>query len=186
MSDAAMLMTAIGGVAQADQSYQAGQANKAIANFNARQSEIQAQQALEAGGAAENRQTVKGSLLQGAQVAGFAGQGVVATAGTAKTVETASQLVSDMDRMLIGINARRQAYGFQVRAADQRFQAHQAEVQGNEAALGALIRTGAVETELNDPNYRGKGTATPNRSLLVSEGGPYSGAPAGSSTFAFT
>lgn len=171
MSDAAMLMTAIGGVSKADASYEGGKANQAIDRYNAKNSEIQAEQALEAGSSAISRSEIKSQVLRGAQTSAFAGQGVVATAGTARAVEASSAATSAMDQMMIGINARRQAFGFQVAAANSTFQGELARRAGTEGALSSLIDTGAKETEYADPNYRGKGTQVRNGSLLTSENG---------------
>jgi hypothetical protein len=87
-----------------------------------------------------------------------------------------------MDRMMIGINARRQAFGYQVQAANANFQADLARRRGNEGALSALISTGARETEYADPNYRGKGTSV-NPNLLAGEGAVSDGS---GSSMAFT
>jgi hypothetical protein len=177
-----MLVTAIGGASQANSSYQAGKTNAAIDRYNAANARIQEQQAIEAGSAAKNQVAIKGSLLQGAQTAGFAGQGVVATAGTARQVVATGEAVSAMDQMMIGINARRQAFGYQVQASNADFQATLARSRGNQGAMAALISTGARESEFNDPNYRGKGT-TVNPNLLAGEGAVSDGS---GSSMAFT
>jgi hypothetical protein len=168
MTEAPMMFTALGGVNQAFSSYQAGQANKSIARFNATNDRMQAEQAMQAGSTEQARAATKEQILKGAQTSAFAGQGVVTGAGTARTVVAASEAASEMDRLMIGINARRQAYGYRVRAADEMFAGREAAIQGNEAALGSLMRVGGQALIKHQENTI-PGTES-RQSLLSDEG----------------
>jgi hypothetical protein len=154
-----MILTAIQGVGAADQSFEAGKRNQAIARFNANNARVQETQALESGAFAQNVQEVKGEILKGQQQSAAAGGNTVVGAGTNRTVTTGGTAVSEMDRIMLGINAQRQALGFAVKAEGFEMQGDQARIQGNEGALAALIKAGSTELEESDPNYRGKGSA---------------------------
>jgi hypothetical protein len=155
-----MMTTAIGGIGQADQAYSAGQRNKAIDTFNANNATIQANQAIQAGADEANNREIRGEILKGAQQGAAAGGNTVATAGTNRIVQAGGQAASKMDQMMLEINASRAAFGFQVKAANLQFQGQEAGIAGNEAALAALVKTGATEEEESDPNYRGRGSAS--------------------------
>ena len=153
-----MLMTAIGGVGQADQAQSAGQRNKAIDTFNANNARIQADQAIQTGGYEAGNREIRGEIVRGAEQGAAAGGNTVATAGTNRTVQAGTTATSRMDQMMLEINASRAAFGYQVKAANMDFQAKQAGVAGNEAALAALIKSGAAEEQEGDPNYKGRGS----------------------------
>lgn len=166
------MMTAISGAGNAFSQYEAGQSNKAIDRFNAANSRIQAEQASQAGATEQARAGIKEGILRGAQTSAFAGQGVIAGAGTARAVVAGGEAVSEMDKLMIGINARRQAYGYKVQAAGESFAADQAARLGTERALAGLAETGATVTS----KYMDKHPATKDyshmdlKSLLAEEG----------------
>lgn len=142
MTESTMLMTALAGAGDAYTSYSAGQANRAIDRFDAKQATIQANQALESGATQQADTDIKSRILQGEQASAFAGQGVLAHAGTARAVMAGSEAVSEMDKLMLGVNSRRAAFGYQTRAAEYRFMGDQAAVRGNEGALAALGKAG--------------------------------------------
>lgn len=187
MGESSLFLTALGGASQAYTSYEAGQSNSAIDQFNARNSRKQAEQSLQAGGMQAARVDTRETILRGQQTAGFAGQGVLVGAGTARSVVAGSEAVSEMDKLMIGINARRQAYGYEVAAANSDFQAHLAKVRGNEEALGSLVKTGAT---MNYEHVKeGSGGDTGTKSLLADESygaGDYNGGMHYGPNMAFT
>jgi hypothetical protein len=148
-------LTAIGGLTSAYASYMAGRANKKIADFNARMARVQAAQAIQAGEFNANRVAIAAQRQQGAAQAAEAGAGIVAGAGTAKAVEASNEAASNMDRLMIELNARREAYGFQVRAAADTMEGKLAEQKGAMQAGAALLDTGAQEWLESDPAYGG-------------------------------
>lgn len=137
----AMSAQAGGGIMSAYGTYEAGQANAAILRTNAQFERTKAQQTLEAGeyqaGVIDERST----QLAGKQAVSFASQGVVAGAGSAATIVTASEAVSDQDKAMARLNARRQAYGYNIAAANDEFQADMAKRTANMQAAGTLLST---------------------------------------------
>lgn len=160
MSTAPMLMTALSGASQAYSSHEAGNTNRAIDRFNAANDRVAAQQTLQSAGSAMARQDIKANILQGEQRSAFAGQGVLANAGTARAVVAGSQAVSEMDKLMIGINARRAATGHLQRAAYEDFQGDRAAAMGNERALGSIIDAG---TKMESMRYKSDGTIDQQR-----------------------
>ncbi len=174
MSSAPIIMSMVSGAGNAASSYEAGQSNKAISRFNAANSRIQAEQALESGATQEARAGIKEGILRGEQTSAFAGQGVLANAGTARSVIAGSEAVSEMDKLMIGVYARRQAYGYKVQAAGETFAGKQAARAGNEAAIAGLLRTGGSVMEKSNANNPTSGEKDYSKmdlkSLLAEEG----------------
>lgn len=157
MSDTAMMVTALGGATKAYTAYSAGKTNQSIDDFNANLEHMQADQVLQKEGFDAARVSEKADITQGTQRAAFSGQGVVVGAGTAQLVQDSARATSEMDKTIMAINANRAAYGHDVAASNLEFQGKQARRQGNMAALGDIIDTGASELAMSDPNYKGRG-----------------------------
>ncbi len=134
--------TAIGGAGTAWAQYSAGRANQRLARINAAGAKRQAAESLQAGQFASNRVLAQEGQAEGAQVAAQAAGGTVVGAGTSGLVRASGRAMSNMDRFLIQLNARRQAYGFQSRAAIDTFEGKQAAAQGDMAAVKTLLNTG--------------------------------------------
>lgn len=135
--------TIAGGAASAYSSYTAGQDNKNILRYNATLARLQAGQAIGAGEQEAGRNLQQLRAEQAKTNVAFASQGVVAGAGTAGAVLSSEEAVSEMDRLMIRTNARRQAFGFQTVAANDDFQANNAASRGTSQAIGTLLDTGA-------------------------------------------
>ncbi len=150
-----MGMSAAGGITGAYAQYMAGRANKKIASWNAAQARLQSAQAIQAGDFAANRAAIREQQTQGAQRAAEAGSGVIAGAGTARAVEASSEASSEMDRTMIELNARRQAYGYQVQAAGDTLQGRMAEQTGDMGAIATLFNTGSNMWLESDPSFGG-------------------------------
>jgi len=153
-------MIAAGGALGAYGSYESGKANRDIDRANAEVARMKAEQSVEAGEQQAAIQDVKGRQLEGAQRAGFAGQGVVSNAGTAGMVESSSEAMSEMDKLLIRTNARRQAWGYQSQANDYENQAEMAYKGGVTGALSSLIGAGG-QVALASARSPGAGTTAP-------------------------
>lgn len=161
-TDVSMYESGIGGLTSAYAQYMAGRTNRRIANWNAAQARVQAAQAKEAGGLAANRVSTQEAETLGRQRGAEAGAGIVAGAGTARNVEASSQAASEMDKTMIELNARRAAYGFQMRAASDTAQGRIAEQQGEMGGIASLLNTQSqlwLESDQNYGGYRGKGIA---------------------------
>jgi hypothetical protein len=155
--NASPYITAAGGILSAYGHYRAGRVNLAIARHNAALARIQAAQALEAGRQAENVRDLKSRLAQGEIASNFAGQGVVVGAGTSRAVMDTELALSEMDKLMIGINARRSAFGFQSAAAAQEQRGEFAQKEGDMAAISTLLDTGAQLELQSDRAYYGRG-----------------------------
>lgn len=137
-----MLGTAIAGMGiSAYGQYRAGKAAQAAAEseaqqheFNAQVAELQAEDAI-ARGRDEESQFRRGvRALIGSQRAGFAGQGVKVGVGSAADVAADTAFLGELDARQIRANAQREAWGFQVEAADRRMAADVARKGGRAAA----------------------------------------------------
>lgn len=146
---------AISGGATAYAQYSAGQANKRIAMGNARIAREQAAQAEQSGQFAANRVYEHERQIEGSMKASAASSGIVAGAGTSGRAAASSAAASDMDRYLIQLNARRQAYGFQTKAAIDTFEGNLAARKGEQEAIGTLGHTAAKVALLGDEQYGG-------------------------------
>lgn len=134
--------TAIGGLTTAWGQFSAGRANQRLARINAAQARQQAAESLQAGQFSANRALSQENQAEGAATAAQAGGGTVAGAGTSGLARASDRATSNMDRFLIQLNARRQAYGYQSKAAIDTFQGKQEQVAGDLGAAETLLNTG--------------------------------------------
>ncbi len=148
----AMGLDLFAGIYQANAAREAGRANKAIDDWNAKVADLQAMDAITRGewGVARQRRGVQS--LVGSQRASFAAQGVVVDQDTAGQVVDQTIQLGEEDAATIRTNAIREAWGFKVQAADQRLRGKLAQAEGDNAAVGTLLTTGARAA---DTYYRG-------------------------------
>jgi hypothetical protein len=139
----AMGLDLFAGIYQASAQREAGRANKAIADWNAKVADLQAVDAITRGewGVSRHRKGVQ--ALVGTQRASFAAQGVVVDQDTAGQVVDQTIQLGEEDAATIRTNAIREAWGFKVQAADQRLRGKLAKAEGDSAAIGTLLTTGA-------------------------------------------
>ncbi len=154
--------TILGGLLSAYGKYQAGSYNKKVADFNADYARIQSDQAMAIGHEEQNARDLKERYIEGQTRSGFAAQGVIVGAGTSRAVLDSESAMSAMDKQRIEINARRQAYGFQVRAADETARGNMAMLQGETGAVETLLHTEAQYQLEEDPSYKGSTRRTGN------------------------
>jgi hypothetical protein len=145
--------TAGSGVAGAYSSYQAGRANRSLDRYNATLARTQETQALQAGEFKAGQVDLQARQLQGATRAAQGASGTVIGAGTNASVLNSEQAMSEMDKLMIRTNARRQAFGFAVTAANDDNQGNLAYRAGVQGAVGTLLNTGAQEA-LNYQRYQ--------------------------------
>jgi hypothetical protein len=138
----------LGGIFQGRAAKRAGKAEGERLDFNADVSELQAADALGRGYEATSRQRSLTRQVIGQQRAGFAGQNVDVTVGSAVDVQADAALLGELDAQQIQQNAEREAWGYQVGALDQRFAAENARKNGNAAGNAAYF--GAVGTLMTD------------------------------------
>lgn len=149
--DASMYMTALGGATKAYGSYEAGQTNARLARYNASVEQMQSNYAIQAGKSQEAVEDLKARRIAGSLSASQTGQGVVVGAGTGAAVAKSSENMTEMDKLMIDINASRKAFGYQVHAFDYGMRAEEDERRGTMGALTSLMDTG---TELTDMKRR--------------------------------
>lgn len=151
----AMGATAIGGLTSAYAQYSAGQYNKKIGRINAELARTQGSQAEQAGALAANRLEGRERLVEGADAASAAAGNTVVGAGTNRAVIESNRSATAMDRYMIELNARREAYGYRVRATGDEMSADMAGRTGDMGAASTLINTAADEWLESDSSYQG-------------------------------
>lgn len=142
MTDTAMGLDALGGIIGAYSSFQTGRANEKVDRLNADADRLSAMESLQIGEYQAGVNDIHESLLAGAQATSFVGQGVIAGAGTAASVAAASDAMSEQDKAMIRINARRQAHGYEAAAVSADFQGRMAARAGRLGAVGSLLNAG--------------------------------------------
>lgn len=147
-------LTAFGGLTSAFSQFKAGETNASIARFNANLERLRSNQAIQSGDLAAAQESARQKQREGALTASLGAQGV-GPAGTAAAAAASSRNMSAMDQLVIKVNARRQAAGFEARAASDEIQADQEARQGKTTALATLLYTGAQEELETDPSYKG-------------------------------
>ena len=129
----------LGSIMSAYGSYESGVNTEKVDRYNAQLLRLQSDQVLEGGEYQAGVQDTRLSLLAGRQEAGFAGQGVTVGAGTSAAVLASSENVSDQDKMMIRLNARRQAFGMDTQANSLEMQGELARRAGNFGAAASII-----------------------------------------------
>ncbi len=141
---AGLVTSVYGQIKSGQAASRAGAAAAERDQFNASVADLQAKDAL-AGGADEESQfrtQVRG--LIGTQRVGFASQNVDVRSGSAADVQADAAYLGELDAQRIRANAARQAWGFQVQAADYRHAAAVDLAGGQAAATAAYFGAGAT------------------------------------------
>ena len=99
---------------------EAAQSQAEIVDYNADVADVQAKDAIARGQEEEDRYRQGVRTLIGSQRAGFAAQGVDVTQGSAVDVVADTAYLGELDALTIETNAGREAWGYQVQAADLR------------------------------------------------------------------
>lgn len=118
-----------------------------ILDQNAHFSDLQAADVRRRGTSAELSVRRETRQLAGSQRAAMASQGIDINSGSARDVVENDQALSELDALTIRSNARRQAWGYEVQAYDQRRQADLARIGGRNQADS--IRRQSVGTLLS-------------------------------------
>lgn len=178
---ASFLSTASNQYSQGKDVRAAGNYSSSVYNQNATLADQQAADAITRGDTAASRQEQATSGLIGAERTGYAGQGVDVNSGSAADVQTDSARLGALDALTIRNNARREAFGYGVQAAQDRTQGAFAKASGdNQAnaldagAVSTLLTGGATLTNLYQKNHPTIGTTT-SPTVPVSTPVPYKG-----------
>lgn len=97
-----------------------GQAEAALLEQNAGYADAQAQDALEIGKDQASRHAAEVRRLIGSQRASIGASGIDLGSGSALDLQEESAMLGELDRTMIVNNAKREAWGFTVQAADLR------------------------------------------------------------------
>lgn len=129
----------VAGAAQAKQQNEAGKANQAIAENNARLADEQARDANIQGARESQKAAWRQRAVRGSQMAAMAAQGIDSGGGSASALLDETAMFGAMDRKTIGINAERQAWGFAGEATNYRNSGKQARWAGREGAKLTIL-----------------------------------------------
>ena len=138
-ADFGMGMQAFSAAFNAYAQWSSGQVNNAILKHKAEFARTQAAWSMEAGEYKAGLLDIHANRLAGAQASSYASQGVVAGAGSAASVVDSSAAATAQDEAMIRLNARRVAYGLEVSASNDDFNARMARRSANMGAAGSLI-----------------------------------------------
>jgi len=139
---AAISTFAIGGVSSAMSENAAGKFNQIQAKHNARIADLQAEDAILRGRDDERLFRRQTDVLIGAQRTSLAAQGIEIDSGTALRIQEDTAALGELDALTIRNNARREAWGYQVQAGDQRLRGDIARAEGRNRAMSTLLGTG--------------------------------------------
>jgi hypothetical protein len=122
-----------------------GEYAEKTAEYNAKVSEQQAQQATEAGATEEQQHRQKVVQFEASQRAAMASSGALVDSGSFGDVLDTTVKTGEMDALTIRENALRKAWGYRVGADVERSQGAMAKSAANANMVGSLL-TGATST----------------------------------------
>ena len=138
---AAAVVTVVAGAAEAKSQREAGKANQAIAENNARLDEASAQDAANQGARESQQSAWRTRALIGQQRAAIAASGLDSELGTPFDIQTDAALFGGADKSAIEMDAARKAWGFQSSALNNRNQGAQARWQGDTQSKITILKT---------------------------------------------
>jgi len=148
---ASVASTAIGGVATMAGQAQASSAAQGQAAYQAgvlRNNKIladrAAQDALDRGKVAEDRQRIQTRQLAGRQRAVLAANGVLVDSGSALDITSDTAMIGELDALTIRANAEREAEGFRQQGANFSSEADLADARGRQAKSSLPLQIGGT------------------------------------------
>lgn len=133
----------IGSRAQANAQRAQGEFEKAQYDMNARLAQFQAEDALGRGEQEVGKARQATAQTIGAQRAATAAQGIDVGSGSALDIQADTAGMGALDVMTIRNNARREAFGYKVQAADYKMRGRLAK-RGAQVAANATLLTGGL------------------------------------------
>lgn len=135
-----------------------------IADRNAQQASLAAQDAVARGEVAVQNQRNRVAGIMGSQRAAIGASGVQNDTGTTGDVLTQTATLGEFDAQTIRANALREAWGYKVQGTNFKLQGQLDQMEGQNAQVGSLI-TGAsraygIYAEQNPPTFSGGGSST--------------------------
>lgn len=131
-----------GSYQQAQAMKEQGRAEEMLANQNARLIELNAEDALFRGRAEAAEVKRRGRYLKGTQRAGFAGQNIDVSTGTAAAIATETDSMAEADALTVSNNAFREAWGYRTEAINERFRGKMARLGKKSEARYTLLAGG--------------------------------------------
>lgn len=136
---AALAASLVGAGVSAYSSYQSGKSQQAIADYNAKTQEIQAQDARARGGFEANQKRREVAAALGQQQTQLAANGVETASGTSLNLASDTAWAGELDAKTIEVNALRAAYGYEQEAVGSRLQGKAAMRNARGSAYGSLL-----------------------------------------------
>jgi hypothetical protein len=146
-------LTVAGTVMQARGQWKAGNAARDVGDFNAQVAEQQAQDALTRGREDEQQFRLGVKSIVASQRAGFAGQNVDVTQGSAVDVQADAAFLGELDALRIRTNAGREAWGYRMDAENSRLQGKNAQSASRWNAAGTVLGGGAQVAGVFERRY---------------------------------
>lgn len=128
-----------GSVYKGAKEWEAGQEAGAIADYNAAQANMQAQDALARGNFEAGVQRLKTGALEGQQTVSYAANQIDTSVGTPKDVIAQTALIGEEEARIIKSNAVREAYGYKTKATEYKMQGKYARQRGEGEMLGSIL-----------------------------------------------
>ncbi|HEE9896937.1 TPA: hypothetical protein R8G28_000227 [Citrobacter freundii] len=160
-------MLAMGGL-QAYNQYQTGKYESAVANQNADIAEAQAQDSINRGNAQADEVRRRNRQAAGTQAATMGATGADLSTGGALDIFGDTAQFGALDALTTVNNAQREAYGYEVQAANYKAQASSARKQGNMGAFTTLL---TAPLQAYGAYQMGGGTWNPFKTSVTSGGG---------------
>lgn len=148
-----------------------------IANRNAQQASLAAQDAVARGEVAVQNQRNRVAGIMGSQRAAIGASGVQNDTGTTGDVLTQTATLGELDAQTIRANALREAWGYKVQGTNFKLQSQLDQMEGQNAQVGSLI-TGAsraygIYAEQNPPTFSGSGGGSAATKAFLNSWGGY-------------
>lgn len=135
--------TLVGTGAAAYSQYETGQANKKLANQNAKIASEQAADSQRRGAIAEDEKRAEIRARLGAQRATLGANNVVSTTGTPLGLLAETAQYGELDALTVRNNAARESYGFKVEGFNSRARGRIAAKEGTLGAAATLLGGGS-------------------------------------------
>ena len=133
------LIGGVGAVQQAQATAKSNRYNAEVQNMNARLADRQARDAIERGKLEEQRKRTEVARIKGAQTAAMAANGVDVTFGSPLDTLVDTAVAGELDALTIRSNSYREAYGYNVDAANKRAGAQMSRMAANSAETGGWL-----------------------------------------------
>ena len=141
--------------------YQQGQNAQDMAEYNAKVSQIKAEEAINVGAVEEERHRAKVRQMIGTQAAQMGASGTAVGEGSSGDILEQTSKYGELDAQTIRANAMKRAWGLETQAAADQFEGANAAAMGKTKALGTLLSSsGDIYKAGKAADWWGKPVAT--------------------------